>query len=99
MLVLQYTFTRPNTSVAFYTAAGNDDVKAAITTLSESGDFISFGDSTSSNGLVLTRTMRFPDQASLNRVSANSVLAANKNARVAYNSANGITETVATGIV
>jgi hypothetical protein len=94
MVVLKYTFTRPNSSVAFYSSAGNSAVREALSAAIKAKDLIYSNDSTSPDGLTLTRTMEFSDQAALNSVSANSVLASNKQARTAYNNANGITETV-----
>jgi hypothetical protein len=99
MVVLQYTFTRPNTSVNFYSASGNASVVSAITAAEASGDIISFTDNVSSNGLVMTRTINLPTEAALTRLNSNFVLKNNKEARTAYNNANGITETVAKGTV
>jgi hypothetical protein len=99
MLVLQYTFTRPNTSVSFYSPAGNSALTLAIIDAKASGDIISFTDSTSSNGLVMTRTINLPSEAALARINSNAVISSNKQARTAYNNANGITETTAQGTV
>lgn len=93
MVVLKYTFTRPNTSVAFYSSAGNSEVRSALSDATKARDLLSSNDNISPDGLTLTRIMEFVDQDALNRISANSVLASNKQARTAYNNANGISET------
>ena len=99
MLVLQYTFTRPNTSVNFYSATGDASVVSAINTAVESGDIVLMNSNVSQNNLVMTKNIGFPNEAALTRVSSNSVLATNKQTRTTYNNANGITESVAQGTV
>jgi hypothetical protein len=99
MVVLQYTFTRPNTSVAFYSASGNASVVSAITAAEASGDIISFTDTVSADGLVKTRIINLPTEEALVRINSNFVLKNNKEVRTAYNNANGITETVSKSTV
>lgn len=99
MLVLQYTFTRPNTSVNFYSATGDASVVSAINAAIESGDIVSMSSNVSQNNLVMTKNIGFSNEAALTRVNSNYVLKSNKQARTAYNNANGITELVATGTV
>jgi hypothetical protein len=45
----------------------------------------------------MTTTISFVNEAALTRTNSNSVLAANKQSRTAYNNANGITESVTKG--
>ena len=97
MVVLQYTFTRPNTSVNFYDPTSNTAVVSAIVAAQARGDIISFNDNISTNGLTMTRTINLPTEAALARLDSNYALATNKQARTAYNNANGITESVSKG--
>ena len=97
MLVLQYTFTRPNTSVNFYSASEDASVVSAIIAAQDNGDILSFDDSISSDGLVMTRIVNVPSEDALARLNATAVLATNKQARTAYNNSNGITESVTQG--
>jgi hypothetical protein len=99
MVVLQYTFTRPNTSVNFYDATNNTAVVSAIVSAQTKGDIISFNDNISANGLTMTRTINLPNEAALARLDSTYALATNKQARTAYNNANGITESVSKGTV
>lgn len=97
MVVLQYTFTRPNTSVNFYSASEDANVVSALRTAQQNKDITSLSSSISPNGLVMTTSISFVNEAALTRTNSNSVLAANKQARTAYNNANGITESVTKG--
>jgi hypothetical protein len=96
MLILKHTFTRPNALIDWYTpSAGAID---GVVALHASGDIISFGEILSESGLVLTKTINVVDGAALSRINADSILAANKQARSAYNNAKGITESTTTSI-
>ena len=91
MLVLKYTFIRPNTSVPFYLSS-TPEFNNAVTAAKESGDIIS--STPVVNRLSLTITTSFPSQEAFDRISSNSIFVKNKQERTAFHINNGITELV-----
>lgn len=94
MLIMEYTFTRPNELVNFYFPAEIKAVSDEIRKAQEIGDMIGFSDDLSLDNLVMTRTIFILDAAALTRITSNVTLSANTQARISYNDANGITESL-----
>ena len=99
MLILKHTFTRPNTSVNFYAPATGSSIRDGVAELHATGDIISYSESISESGLVMTKIINIVNTNALVRINSNATMTANKQARTAYNNANGITESTTSSIV
>ena len=99
MLILQHTFTRPNTSVNFYEPASGSSIRDGVAELHATGDIISYSESISESGLVMTKIISIVNTNALVRMNSNTTMTANKQARTAYNNANGITESTTSSII
>ena len=78
----------------FYLPTEMDAVSDEIRNAHGIGDMIGFSDDLSLDNLVMTRTIFILDDAALTRLASNVTLSANAKARISYNDANGITESV-----
>ena len=94
MLVVDHTFTRPNTLVDFYTPADIQSVANEIMKYQETGDIIGFVDEISADNLTMSRTIFLLDDDALARLNSNTTLFTNKQDRTFYNNANGIVESI-----
>lgn len=87
------TFTRPSTSVAFFTSADNAAVVAAY---KSAGKIVDTKIEDSANGLTRTFTHTFSTVEAQNEFKNDASRAPIIEARRAYNSAHGITMTTTT---
>ena len=89
MYVVQRVFARPSTSVDFYKSSSefNSHLTATYITTGK----LSQNKTVSPDGLKMTVTMIWGDQASFAEYEADPVCAAHFTARNDYNTANGIT--------
>ena len=97
---LKLKHTRPNTDVAFYSHAeaqsGHDfsssDLAYHVSTYKDTGKFISRISSFSEDGLEVTRTLIWKDEATKNEYVQDSRMAAFLIAHEEYNTLNNITK-------
>ena len=91
-------YTRPNTGVDWFVAeAGNymttSDRSYVITNYVDNSKRVSAVSSVSCNGLELTKTFVFRDEAAKNEYVNDSRIQSFRSAQTSYNSANNITRT------
>lgn len=90
MLVTTVTFTRPSTSVAFYTATNEFNASFNNEFIS-SGKVLERSSTVSANGLTLTSVNKYKSKADFDEFLASADGIAMKEARLLYCVANNIT--------